>query len=441
MAANILNLPAYKVLRLEEIGNNYHISAETSEPTTHCIHCFSAGIVSFGRRQQVIRDVPTHGKRVGIYVNTQRYKCKDCSKTFYERLPDVDGKRLMTKRLVKWIGEQSLRQTFAHIADETGLDEKTVRLVFNDYTDSLSKEITFQTPQVLGIDAIYLNRRSRAVFTNIQHCRVIGMLADREKAAVSKYLTQMPHKDSIQYVTMDMWQPYKDAVETCLPGVPVVIDKFHVVKMVNTALDVIRKTIGSGLKLSAKRKLMKDRYLLLKRPRDLDEFQQLKLQTWLNGEPVLAKAYHAKEAFFDIYGAKTKAEALQMYQTWETALDTDLKLAFKPITTAFRNWQPHILTYFDSGFTNACTESANNLIRAMNRMGRGYSFEALRAKVLFTRHPAHRMVRNRFKRKDAPLMNRVGYFNLMISTQNEPDEYSLGIDPSILLQLIEIGKF
>ncbi|WP_297463323.1 ORF6N domain-containing protein, partial [Ferrovum sp.] len=33
----------------------------------------------------------------------------------------------------------------------------------------------------------------------------------------------------------------------------------------------------------------------------------------------------------------------------------------------------------------AFTESLNSLIQVMNRMGRGYSFEALRAKILFSR--------------------------------------------------------
>ncbi len=45
---------------------------------------------------------------------------------------------------------------------------------------------------------------------------------------------------------------------------------------------------------------------------------------------------------------------------------------------------PEILNYFQHPVTNAYTESLNNLIRVMNRLGRGYSFEALRAKILFT---------------------------------------------------------
>src|ERR1700681_3907586 len=59
-------------------------------------------------------------------------------------------------------------------------------------------------------------------------------------------------------------------------------------------------------------------------------------------------------------------------------------LPFYPLNRAVNNWMPEIMAYFDHPMTNAYTESLNNLIRVMNRLGRGYSFEALRAKVLFT---------------------------------------------------------
>ncbi|MFV0642957.1 MAG: transposase, partial [Sphingomonadaceae bacterium] len=51
---------------------------------------------------------------------------------------------------------------------------------------------------------------------------------------------------------------------------------------------------------------------------------------------------------------------------------------------AWDNWEPEITSYFDHRITNAYTESLNNLIRITNRIGRGYSFEALRAKILLS---------------------------------------------------------
>lgn len=41
-----------------------------------------------------LKDLPVHGKRVGVYVMTRRYQCQTCNVTFYEPLPDVDEKRI-----------------------------------------------------------------------------------------------------------------------------------------------------------------------------------------------------------------------------------------------------------------------------------------------------------------------------------------------------------
>lgn len=121
MPANILNLPDYKVVWVEEADHDYHVYAEASNQPSSCTACGSDRLIGHGRNEQVIRDLPTHGKRLAIYVDTRRWRCQSCGKTFMEALPAVNTKREMTDRLVRWIGQQSLKQTFASIADDTGL--------------------------------------------------------------------------------------------------------------------------------------------------------------------------------------------------------------------------------------------------------------------------------------------------------------------------------
>ncbi len=87
-----------------------------------------------------------HGKRVGMYIDTRRFRCHACRKTFYEVLPDVNARRLMTNRLVIWIGTQAPQRTFAGIAEDVGIVEGTVRLIFKDYVTELEQKITFDTP-------------------------------------------------------------------------------------------------------------------------------------------------------------------------------------------------------------------------------------------------------------------------------------------------------
>ncbi|MFD0677029.1 MULTISPECIES: transposase [unclassified Paenibacillus] len=49
------------------------------------------------------------------------------------------------------------------------------------------------------------------------------------------------------------------------------------------------------------------------------------------------------------------------------------------------NWEEEVFAYFDHRITNAYTESLNGLIRVINRLGRGYSFEKP-ASSLLLRH-------------------------------------------------------
>ena len=216
MPANLLNLPAYSVVALEGNDHDYHIDAEVKQAVTCCIHCKADNPQGFGRREQVVKDLPMHGKRVGIYVVTRRYRCRSCAKTFYEPLPDTDEKRAMTARLVAWMGKQAIKRTFASIADEVGCTEATVRNVFSDYVNELERTIRFETPKWMGIDEIHLIK-PRGAITNIQNNTVVELLHNRNKETVIKYLSGLKGKESIQYVAMDMWLPYKEAVELLLP--------------------------------------------------------------------------------------------------------------------------------------------------------------------------------------------------------------------------------
>jgi hypothetical protein len=59
------------------------------------------------------------------------------------------------------------------------------------------------------------------------------------------------------------------------------------------------------------------------------------------------------------------------------------KEAFGPLLTAMVNWSDEIFNFFDHRFTNAYTESANSLIKTVQREGRRCDFETVRAKVLY----------------------------------------------------------
>lgn len=463
MPANILNLPHYKVVRVEETDHDYHITTEVSNQPKACIACGSDRLIGHGRNEQVIRDLPTHGKRVGIYVDTRRWRCMACGKTFMEALPAVNAKREMTERLVRWVGQQSLKRTFAGIADDVGLDEKTVRNIFRDYINELEAEFRFETPKWMGIDEIHLIR-PRCVISNIRSNTIVNLLPNRDKKTVTNYLYNLEGKSEVQYVAMDMWTPYRDACQAVIPDARIVIDKFHVVRMANDALERVRKSLRESLTPKQRRGLMHDRFVLLKRERDLTDKERFNLDGWTKNYSELGLAYRLKEDFYGIYEASTHDEALRRYTEWNHCVTPEVRDAFSDLIRAWTNWMPFILEYFNHPVTNAYTESLNNLIRVMNRLGRGYSFEALRAKILFTEGiHKHKLSRPKFERKDRakePLefgktvpMDKPASGDRFLSLETLPPppkvaephagekrEKSYGADINTLTRLLEEGK-
>lgn len=127
-------MDGWTVLQLDERPGEYRVTAQPTRPPTSCPACGSGQLYRFGTRPEVIMDLPMHGKRVGIQAQRRRFRCRSCSKTFVEPTPGVDSHHRATERLVDWIARQSLARTFTNVADEIGLNEITVRRIFNAYT-------------------------------------------------------------------------------------------------------------------------------------------------------------------------------------------------------------------------------------------------------------------------------------------------------------------
>jgi transposase len=88
---------------------------------------------------------------------------------------------------------------------------------------------------------------------------------------------------------------------------------------------------------------------------------------------------------------------------WQESIPIGIRGYFADLDRAIGNWHKEVFNYFDHRVTNAYTESANNHIKSIARQGRGYGFEVLRAKTLFT-NAKHKVKRKSFKsgvREDA----------------------------------------
>jgi transposase len=380
----ILNLRSIKVDKTDENDHDYHVYARAIEIPHQCPECNWGYFYGHGSKEHLVMDTPIHGKRVGILLTRDRYKCRGCNKTFFQPCPDISDKYRATNRLVKYIEERAIVRTCTSVADDVGVNEKTVRNILNAHIERLDKNYRFETPEILGIDEVHLNRQMRLVLTNIGESTIVDLVSNRNKQTVINALYRFKEPNKIRFVTMDMWRPYRDAVSAVIPHSVVVIDKFHVVKMANEAVEKGRKSIRDEMDKNLIKRLKKDRYLMLRRRRDLTASQEFLLSGWTENYPKLHELYLAKERFCDIWDSSyTRQQAESAYIDWKDSVPAGIRGYFSDLTRAVDNWHLEAFNYFDRRITNAFTESINNQIKHIARQGRGYSFDILRARVLF----------------------------------------------------------
>lgn len=389
----LLQLPGFTATSVERTNRKEQTVTTVCEAQPPaCIKCGVVGnLYKRGAKPQTFIDSPVRGDRIRVVVDRRRFQCKDCGGTFLQPLPGMDDSHRMTSRCVGFVQEKCFDLPFTKVAAEVGVTEGTVRNIFRAFVEHLDNSITFQTPKVLGIDEAHLLREYRCVLSNVSDRSMFNMLPSRTKESVYRFLLNMPERSRVEKVCIDMWNPYRDAVRSVFGSdMPIIIDKFHVVRMANDGLEKVRKAFRESMDPKTRRALKHDRKVLLMRQHALNEQQHMLMETWANQFPQLKAAYDLKERLYGVYETKDRAEAEERYRDWQASLEGQTATAFADVTSAFRNWSDEIFAYFEHGVTNAYTESLNRVIKDANRLARGFTFDVLRAKMLYTKHIQHR---------------------------------------------------
>lgn len=436
---DLLNLGSLKAARLIDEGDHYVIEVDGQGMPGCCPHCLAESPYRHGSQQQHYIDIPMHGKPVLLRVERARFRCKVCGKTFFSHLPDIDAKRKASVRFIKYIEQESMKKTFALLSREAGIDEKTIKHIFEDYVERLGKTVRFETPEFLGIDELKIIGEYRCMITNVGELSIYDLLPNRRKADLTTYFKTLPDKHKVKVVTMDMWHTYKDVVNAQLPGRDIVVDRWHVVRMGNDALETVRKKIRKDLNTRQRLKLKDDRFILLEREGRLSTDEHDKMLEWFELHPELELAYRMKESFHEMYNCGDKEDAQAFARAWLDSLPPEMEYAFGAARTALTNWWGEIFNFYDHRVINAYTESTNRLAKDMTRMGRGYSFEVMRARLIYEKQARKPTTKVRGRKPKSFLPEKVMYHLSMADENVKAIEYGPHIPT--LCDLLENGCF
>ena len=332
----------------------------------------------------LLRDTRSEGKLVFINLKVKRYRCSECGKIVSDAFTFYDKHAHITNRLRDEFVSRCIKgETFSYIARDYGVDHKTVAAAFNAYVRKHNEQLNYSyTPEVLGIDEAHIDDNYRLVLTDVKQQRLLDIKKDNSSKTVKAFLKTL-NPSVCRCVTMDFAPAYAKAVSDVLPDATIVIDKFHVVHEINRCLDNVRKDLQNKYRTQGIdiRRFKKSRRLFMTNWEDLTSDSADILNRWFNEFSELYEAYMCKETFRDIYlTAKTYDQAAEMFDLWyDVVPDFD---RFTPMKRTMKSRRTHILNYWHYQWTNAYTESVNNLIKGIDKAGRGYKFDTLRDRCI-----------------------------------------------------------
>lgn len=307
-----------------------------------------------------------------LHARIPRIHCGVCDKI---RTVHVDWSR--PKAGFTWMFEAEVMQLMKEMpvaAVARKVDEHDTRLwrIFHYYVDKAMKQLDMTHVKRIAIDETSSRRGHEYVttFVDTDTKRVLFATEGKDASVVKEFKSFLEdggiNPENIEEVCSDMSPAFKKGVEKEFPKAHITFDKFHVMKLVNEALDQVRRSEQRD-----EPALKRTRYLWLKNQENLKKDQQEHILKLKDTHLKTAKAYRLKLSIQDLW-KKSRSLAPIYFQEWyHWAVRSQLE-PMKKAAQTLKKHEKGILRWFVSKMTNGLLEGINSLVQAAKRKARGY---------------------------------------------------------------------
>jgi len=307
-----------------------------------------------------------------LHARLPRTKCNQCGKV---RTIEVDWSRKGSG--FTWFFESRVMNLMKEmpvlaVAREVGEHDTRLWRVFHYYVQEAMDQLDLSSVKRIAIDETSSKRGHNYVtlFVDVDTKRVLfateGKGADGLHTFKDFLETKGIKANQIKEVCSDMSPSFISGIETFFPEAHITFDKFHVMKLVNEALDKVRR-----LEQIDQPDLKRSRYLWLKNQDNLTESQQDRLLKLKDSDLKTGRAYRIKISLQRLWQQNLRYAPLYFEDWYNWAIRSQLE----PMVNVAKSLKKHekgILRWFTTKMTNGFLEGINGLIQASKRKARGF---------------------------------------------------------------------
>ena len=261
----------------------------------------------------------------------------------------------------------------SRVAEILGVNPQRVWTLFNHWIEKARKSDDVSSISQLGVDETSSRKGHKYVTlgVDLEKSRVIHACTGKGKATLKSIQQRLESKGvaaaQITQLSMDLSPAFIAGAAESFPAAAITFDRFHVVKLLNEAMDKVRK-----VERLEHDDLKGHKYTFLKNRQNLTDKQEKSLTDMIELYPNLGKAYRLKVLFNDLWEMPSKELATAFLTDWCDEVEEAKIPAFMAFAKMVKGHWSGIIHFVESRITNGILEGINSKVQLAKRRARGY---------------------------------------------------------------------
>ena len=372
-----------------------------------CPFCKSERIYVKGYFTSEINCSETNQITDTLRVRKIRFKCRECDKTFTPGLNGIEPYAKTSNQTLNLIyNEFTNKITFSDIAKRYGLSTNRIMQIFDDKIKHVPRR---SLPEVLCIDEIKfetdVDRKYACILYDFKKREIVDIIISRQMPYLREYFNSLSilELNKVKVVISDMYDGYASIAHRYFKNAVHVVDMFHVIRLLTSAINTVRVRAMNGLedKASLEYNFMKknwklflcrhqkipDKYYAYKKTGELFHYDYL-LNRCIRQNSSLWTSYNTLQDMFRYDAKFTFDEALVFLKRISDNLINCESPIVREVGRSYHKWRFEIATAFSKTqnnirYNNGVAETINNHIKSITKAAYGYrNFERFRKRAM-----------------------------------------------------------
>lgn len=346
--------------------------------------------------------VPLWGIPTYFHYAPRRVQCP-AHGVVVEYIPWSDGKRPFCRTMMSFLARWARRLSWSETARCFHTSWEAVYRSVEWFVEWGLEHRTLNGVEAIGVDEIHWGRGVRAdnFLTVIYQIdsggrRLLWVGRRRSEATLRRGLKALGEEvvGGLRFVCSDMWKPYLKVLAEMAGQALHVLDRFHITRHLNDAVDQVRRDESRRLQALSRADAQAIKHLrwpLLRRGSRVRGRARQKLNALLASKLATARAWEYKEVFFHFWTYKSVSWAAAFLDYWCFRAMRSRLEPVKKVARMLRAHEDLILNWFRAKgeISGGAVEGLNNKIRVVTR--RSYGFRTYHAMELALYHNLGRL--------------------------------------------------